>query len=369
MRARAAVLWNPGDEWKVEEINLDAPRQGEVLVRIAASGICHSDEHLRSGAMPASLPMVGGHEGAGVVEGVGPGVGSVKPGDHVVLSWIPACGRCGPCSTGHQNLCDLGTYARVGFQILDQTTRHHHAGNDLHLMACVGTFASHTVVNEASVVKIDDDIPLDRACLVACGVATGWGSAVYAGKVGPGDDVAVIGCGGIGINAVQGARLAGARRIFAIDPVRFKRDEAMRFGATHAASSIDEAHELIQEVTWGLMCKQVIAAMGTGRGELIADLLGLAGKSGSVVVTNLHAFDEVDAKISLVQLTLLEKSLIGSIYGSANPRYDIRTLLALYRDGQLNLDDLVTRTYNLDTINQGFADMIDGKNLRGVVIP
>jgi NDMA-dependent alcohol dehydrogenase len=368
MQTEAAVLWETGGQWTSETIELDPPKAGEVLVRLAASGMCHSDEHLVTGDLPFELPIIGGHEGAGTVEEVGPGVTSVQPGDHVVFGFIPACGRCPSCSTGHQNLCDLGMYLAGGKQISDQTSRHHCDGKDLGLMCLLGTFAKHTVVNEASCIKIEPDLPMDKACLVGCGVTTGWGSAVYAAGVGPGDDVAVIGIGGIGINAVQGARLAGAERIFAIDPVPFKLDEAKKFGATHVASSIEEAMGLIGQETLGRMCNKVIVTMGVGDGQLLAPILGITSKLGRVVITNITPWTETAVTMSLLDLTLMEKQVVGSLFGSANPRYDVPKLLALYRAGQLDLDGLVTRTYKLEDVNQGYADMRDGKNLRGVLI-
>jgi NDMA-dependent alcohol dehydrogenase len=368
VQTEGAVLWEVGSDWKIEQIDLDPPKQNEVLVRLAASGMCHSDEHLVTGDLPFVLPIVGGHEGAGVVEDVGPGVTTLKPGDHVVFGFIPACGRCPSCSTGHQNLCDLGQFMAGGRQILDQTSRHHANGQDLGLMCLLGTFGKSTVVNEASCIKIDDDLPMDRACLVGCGVTTGWGSAVYAGEVGPGDTVAVVGIGGIGANALQGARLAGAERIFAIDPVEWKREQAKKFGATHVAASIDEAFGLISDATLGRMANQVIVTMGVGRGDLLAGILALAAKRGRVVVTNIHPATEFQASISLLDLTLMEKQVVGSLFGSANPRADIPLLLQLYREGQLDLDSLVTHQYKLEEVNQGYQDMRDGKNIRGVLV-
>jgi NDMA-dependent alcohol dehydrogenase len=368
MQTEAAVLWEVGAEWKIEQIDLDAPKQSEVLVRLAASGMCHSDEHLVTGDLPFELPIIGGHEGAGVVEEVGAGVTTLKPGDHVVFGFIPACGRCPSCSTGHQNLCDMGQYLGAGKQILDQTSRHHVNGKDLNLMCLLGTFGKYTVVNEASCIKIDDDLPLDKACLVGCGVTTGWGSAVYAGEVGPGDTVVVIGIGGIGANALQGARLAGAARIIAIDPVEWKREQAKKFGATHVAASIDEATALITDITLGRMANQVIVTMGLGRGDLMAGILALAAKRGRVVITNLHAAAETEISISLLDMTLMEKQVVGSLFGSANPRADVPRLLQLYKEGQLDLDGLVTHQYKLDEVNQGYQDMRDGKNIRGVLI-
>ena len=323
MKTKAAVLWETNQPWSVEEIELDPPGPGEVLVKLAASGMCHSDEHLVTGDLPFALPIIGGHEGAGVVQEVGSGVSWLARGDHVVFGFIPSCGRCPSCSTGHQNLCDLGALMGLGLQISDGTSRHHAQGKDVGLMCLLGTFAHHTVVNEASCIKIEPDVPLDKACLLGCGVVTGWGSAVYAAETRPGDTVAVVGVGGIGANAIQGAKLAGAKRIVAIDPVEFKREKAMEFGATHTAPSLAEALPLIQDITWGTMANKVIMTMGVGSGEVMADALALAAKRGRVVVTNIHPAMEASASMSLLDLTLMEKQVVGSLFGSGNPRADI----------------------------------------------
>jgi S-(hydroxymethyl)glutathione dehydrogenase/alcohol dehydrogenase len=368
VKTKAAILWEIGKEWSVEEIELDPPKQGEVLVKMAASGLCHSDEHLVTGDLPFELPIIGGHEGAGVVEEVGPGVSWLQPGDHVVFGFIPSCGRCPSCSTGHQNLCDLGALLGGGLQITDQTSRHHGQGTDLKLMCLLGTFSHHTVVNEASCIKIEPDVPLDKACLLGCGVVTGWGSAVYAADVQPGETVAVVGVGGIGANAIQGAKLAGAKRIIAIDPLEGKREKAMEFGATHTAASLDEALPLIQDITWGTMANKVIMTMGVGSGELMAQALAVTAKRGRVVVTNIHPALEITATMSMLDLTLMEKQVVGSLFGSGNPRYDIPKLLGLYREGQLDLDGLITKTYTLDEVNDGYDDMRAGKNIRGVMV-
>jgi S-(hydroxymethyl)glutathione dehydrogenase/alcohol dehydrogenase len=367
MKTKAAVLWEVNTPWSVEEIELDPPGPGEVLVELAASGMCHSDEHLMTGDLPFELPIIGGHEGAGVVQEVGAGVSWLAPGDHVVFGFIPSCGRCESCSTGHQNLCDLGAVLALGRQV-DGTSRHHAQGKDLGLMCMLGTFSHHTVVNEASCIKIANDVPLDRACLLGCGVVTGWGSSVYAAQVGTGDVVAVVGIGGIGANAIQGARLAGAKQIWAIDPVEFKREKAMELGATHTAPSLEEALPLIQEASWGRMANKVIMTMGVGDGSLLASALAITAKRGRVVVTNIHPAMEMSANVSLLDLTLMEKQVVGSLFGSANPRADIPKLLDLWGQGQIDLDALVTTTYTLDQVNDGYQDMRDGKNIRGVMV-
>jgi NDMA-dependent alcohol dehydrogenase len=368
LQTEAAVLWESGGSWEVGPVELDAPKSQEVLIRLVASGLCHSDEHFLTGDMPFLGPIVGGHEGAGVVEQVGPGVTTLKPGDHVVTSFLPPCGRCPSCVNGHQNLCDMGMHIADGWQVTDQTARHHARGIELRLFCMVGTFARHTIGHERSFIKIDDDLPLDRACLVACGVSTGWGSAVHRAQVQPGENVAVIGVGGVGSAAVQGARLAGARRIFAIDPVEFKREQALKFGATHTASSIEEAFPLIQELTSGRMCNRVICTMSVGHGEWMGVIMALAAKRGRVVVTNVHPWTETEVTMSMLDLLTMEKELVGSIFGSSNPEQDVPRLLGLYRDGLLDLDGMVTRTYPLEQINDGYQDMRAGRNIRGVLL-
>ena len=373
MRTRAAILRELNAPWSVEEIELDPPKAGEVLVKLSASGMCHSDEHVVTGDLAGAtppMPIIGGHEGAGVVVEVGEGVSSLAVGDHVVFGFIPACGRCESCVTGHSNLCDAGGEAfPLGLQMTDGTARHHDLdGNDLTLMCLLGTFAEHTVVNEASCVKIQPDWPLDKACLLGCGVVTGWGSAVYAADVQPGEYVAVVGVGGIGANAVQGARMAGARAIAAIDPVEFKREKAMEFGATHTYSSIQEALENMGDSTWGRGFDKVIMTMGVGDGDALGQAFWLGAKRSKIVVTNIHPTAEQSIALPAAMLTLFEKQVVGSLFGSGNIRRDIPRLLELYTQGQLNLDDLVTRTYTLDQINEGYDAMRNGENIRGVIV-
>jgi NDMA-dependent alcohol dehydrogenase len=366
MRMPAAVLWEPKTEWSVEEVELADPLPGEVRVRLASSGLCHSDEHLVTGDLPAPLPIVGGHEGAGVVEAVGEGVTSVAEGDHVVLAFIPSCGRCDACATGHQNLCELGAYLLAGTELAGGqriTAR----GQGVGTFCLLGTFAPYAVVHEASVVKVDPDIDLTTAALVGCGVTTGVGSAINAAEVHPGDDVVVVGVGGIGINAVQGARIAGARTIVAIDPIEWKRTRAREFGGTHEAPSMAEAKEMVADLTRGQMASAVILTPGVVEGSMMADALALAGKHATVVVTGLASAYATDAQLSLLDLTLYEKRIRGSLFGSANPRRDIPRLLEWHRQGMLKLEELVTRTYSLDQVNEGYQDMRDGRNYRGLI--
>jgi len=380
MKTKAAILWEVGQEWSVEEITLDPPKAGEVLLELVGSGLCHSDEHMVTGDMKLDdaiaaemglqqFPLIGGHEGAGKVLEVGPGVTTLAPGDHVVLGFIPSCGRCPSCSTGMQNLCDLGAFLLAGRQVTDMTSRHHSAdGTDLGIMCCIGTFGKHTVVGEASCIKIEPDIPLDKAALVGCGVTTGWGSATYAADVKSGETVVIVGCGGVGMNAVQGAAMAGAAHVVAVDPVEFKREQATVFGATHTAASMEEATELVGQLTWGQMANKAIITVGEGDGTLIAPTMAIIGKGGRVVHTSVAPINDIDVNLSLFDLTLMQKELVGSIFGSANPRRDIPRLLRMYQEGTLKLDELITKTYDLEDINTGYQAMRDGENIRGMVM-
>ncbi|WP_431874176.1 NDMA-dependent alcohol dehydrogenase [Amycolatopsis sacchari] len=367
MKTTAAVLWEYGKDWEIEELELDEPREGEVLVRLAASGLCHSDEHVRVGDLPLeALPGIGGHEGAGVVERVGPGVSKVREGDHVVLSFIPACGQCTWCAAGHQNLCDEGAGLTVGLQ-RDGTARHHVRGHDARLMCLLGTFSPYTVCSENSAIRIDDDLPLDKAALIGCGVTTGWGTAVYGGQVRAGDTVVVLGVGGVGANAVQGARIAGATRILAIDPGEFNREQARRFGATHTFASTKDALEVLPDMTRGRLADKALITVDTATPTIIADAISLVGKLGRVVLTSLAPVASRQVELPMFELTAYEKQVVGCLFGHANPRADVPKLLELYRQGELLLDDLITRTYTLDQVNDGYADMRAHRNIRGLI--
>ncbi len=380
MKSKAAVLWETGTKWSVEEIDLDPPKAGEVLVRLAASGLCHSDDHLVTGDMVLDpelaeafglrqLPVIGGHEGAGEVIEVGPNVEQLGPGDHVVLSFIPACGRCPSCAMGQQHLCDLGAFLLAGRQVTDFTSRHHATdGVDLGIMCCVGTLEPFTVVSEASCVKIEPEIPLDKAALVGCGVTTGWGSAVNAADVRAGETVVVVGLGGIGMNALQGARLAGAERIVGVDPLENKRARAAVFGATHTAASMEEAQALVGELTRGAMADKAILTVGVAYGDLIAPLMNLTKKAGRSVVTAVAPMSQTEVKMDLFMMAMARKELVGCIFGNANPRRDIPRILDQYVRGGLLLDELITNTYALEDVNQGYEDMRNGTNVRGMVV-
>jgi len=367
MKTRAAVLRAAHTDWEVTELELDPPRAGEVLIRYEVAGLCHSDQHVQTGDIEPRFPIVGGHEGSGVIEEVGPGVTRVRPGDHVVCAFIPSCGTCRFCSTGHQNLCDLGLSAVTGL-LPAGGFRLHRDGEDFGGFAILGTFSQYGTVSESSVVRIDPDIPLDVAALVSCGVPTGWGSSVYAAKVQPGETVVIYGVGGIGINAVQGARHAGARNVVAVDPVPFKRETAEQLGATHSAASAEEAQELVTTLTWGAGADHAIATAGVMHEDIVAAAFNVIRKGGQVTVTGLGHQTRKTVQVPGSELTLFEKRIVGSLFGSANPVYDIPRLLELYRAGDLKLDELITRRYSLEDINQGYRDMLEGRNIRGLIV-
>jgi len=381
MKSRAAVLHGINQDWKVEEIEVDDPKAGEVLVQWKVAGMCHSDEHLVTGdmavsdevakaaGMPPMFPTVGGHEGAGVVIKVGPGVTTLAEGDHVSASFVPACGRCRYCINGQQNLCNAGSGTLTGGMITDGTHRHHLAnGEPVKMMAKLGTFSQYSCLAEMSAVKVDADYPFDAVALVSCGVATGFGSAAKRAEVRPGDTVVIVGVGGIGMNAVQGAKLSGAKQVIAVDPVEFKREKAMEFGATHTFESMDAALPAVAQMTEGMMADKVIMSPSVMYGELMNLGTKLAGKGGTIVVTAVAPMAQTSADINLFELAMWNKEIKGTIFGSLNPRWDIPNLLSMYRAGDLKLDELVTARYSLDQINDGYQAMRDGKNLRGVIV-
>ena len=368
MKTKGALLWEIGSQWSVEEIEIGDPLPGEVTVQLAASGLCHSDEHLVTGGTPIPLPVIGGHEGSGVVVKVGAGVTDLQEGDHVVTAFIPACGQCPPCSNGHQNLCDLGAFLLAGTSIADGSFRVSARGQDVVQMCLLGTFSPYITVHRASVVKIEPDIPLEVAALVGCGVTTGWGAVTKVAAVQPGETVVIMGAGGVGMNAVQSAALAGAKRVLVIDPVEAKRKWAMDFGATHTYPNAAEATAAISDLTWGRMAEKVIITVGDIQGENVQEALTLTGKGGRAVVIGMGNAANLDVKLSLFELTLLQKDLQGAVFGGCNPRAEIPALLSLYQAGRLNLDGLVTTRYRLEDINQGYQDMRDGKNIRGLIV-
>ena len=367
MKSKAAVLWEAPGEWDIVEIDVDEPKAHEVLVKFVAAGLCHSDDHVAKGDVPVGhYPYCGGHEGAGVVVAVGPGVRDLEVGDHVVAAFIPGCGRCRWCASGQQNLCDNGAFMMLGTQ-LDGTFRLHAKGQDIGQSSLVSTFSEYSVLPEWGAIKIDKDIPLETAALVGCGVPTGWGSAVHAAEVEPGHTVIVMGVGGIGVNAVQGARHAGATRIIAVDPVEFKRENALRFGATDAAPDMQTAADLARSLTNGQGADSAIVTVGVVTGHDVGEAFAAIRKAGTVVLTSVGNYQEANIPVSLMETAMFQKRIQGALFGMMSPSRDIPYFLDLYRSGHLKLDELITRRYRLEEINQGYADLHAGVNLRGVI--
>lgn len=367
MKTKGALLWELNSPFRVDEIDLGDPVAGEVQIRMHAAGMCHSDYHLTTGATPIGLPALGGHEGAGVVTKVGPGVTAVEEGDHVILAFIPACGSCPPCLKGFRSLCDRGALLLGGKAIADGTSRVRAGSHDVSPMNLLGTFAPYMTVHQDSVVKIDPDVPFETAAIMGCAVPTGFGSATNVADVQPGETVAVIGVGGIGMSALQGAVISGARHVIAIDPNEWKRDQAIKFGATHVYPSMAEAIMPMMELTYGLMADKTIIAVGEMRGEYVEEAMILTAKTGTCVVTGMGSMVDADVKLNLFLFTMLQKTLKGNIFGGGSSHVETPRLVGLYKSGVLNVDDMVTRTYRLEDINDGYQDMLDGKNIRGVI--
>lgn len=362
MKTRAAVAYEVNAPWQVEEFEINDPGPEEMLVKMSFAGLCHSDEHIRMGDFTeAALPMVCGHEGAGVVEAVGDRVRGFKPGDHVAASFIPSCGRCPSCASGMQYLCDNGA------EIMAGSDKFFGERGPVKAMSGIGTFSEYAVVHENSVVPVGDWYPLEAVSLCSCGVATGWGSAVNVAEVSAGDTVVVVGTGGIGVNAVQGAAMAGAANVIAVDPIEMKREFAQTMGATHAVASIEEATPLVQELSWGRGANQVIITVGDATSDLFAPAMGMVGKGGSLTLTSLSNMMQNDISLNTVDFAMSGKHLHGSIYGYCNPRADIPKLLRLYDQGKLKLDELVTQKYALEDINEGYRALHDGEIIRGLI--
>jgi S-(hydroxymethyl)glutathione dehydrogenase/alcohol dehydrogenase len=367
VKTKAAVLHEVGKPLEIEELELAAPGEGELLVRFTHAGLCHSDLHVVNGELAGWLPMVLGHEGAGVVEEVGPGVTRVAPGDHIVGSFIPTCGTCHWCATGRQQLCDTGAATMRGHLPGESWPISGPAGR-YGAMCILGTFSQYGVIHQSSAVRIDQDLPLRTAALVGCGVPTGWGSAVNSGEIRPGDTAVIYGVGGIGINAVQGARFAGAQYVIAVDPVALKRDTALTLGATHAVATAEEAAELTRELTRGVGADATIVTTGDATAEVVEHAFEATSKAGIVVLTALAGFTEKTISLSGAATTLWRKTIRGSLFGDCNPTSDIPRLLGLYRSGDLKLDELVTRTYTLEQVNEGYQDLLAGELIRGIIV-
>jgi len=358
---KGACMYAFNEPLKVESFTLKAPREDEVSVKVVASGVCHSDLSVLQAKLPMPPPCILGHEGAGIVEEVGKGVKHLKAGDHVVLAWVQPCGRCHFCVHAKPHLCEAGLQsAMAGEDFVFEKD-----GMPIGRMAGVGSFADHTVVKANAAIKIRDDAPLDRACLVGCGVMTGVGAAINTAKVQPGDVVAVWGCGGVGLNVIQGAALAGAARIIAVDVVPSKLQMAKAFGATDVINGKEtDAPSAIRELTGGLGVDYAFEVIGAA--SVVSEAYNSLKRGGKVVVVGVPAMG-TDFSINGFGLVLEEKAVIGSLYGSGNLHRDMVKLIDLYMSKKLKIDELVSRTIKLDDVNAAFAAMEKGEIARSVI--
>jgi S-(hydroxymethyl)glutathione dehydrogenase / alcohol dehydrogenase len=359
---RAAVMRAVDAPVEVVDLRLDPPRAGEVQVRLHAAGVCHSDLSMLDGGIATPVPVVLGHEGAGVVEAIGDGVRSVSVGDHVVLNWVPMCGRCFFCLHGQPQLCTSGAYTPGLMD--DGTTRLFDGERPVHHGLHAATFAERTVVREGSVVRVDEDIPFAVAAVVGCAVTTGVGAALRTAEVRAGERVAVIGCGGVGLSVIQGCRLAGAERIIAIDRVQSRLDAARHFGATDAVEGGDRAAAAVRAMTAKLGVD--VAFEVAGIPALQRQAWDMTRRGGRTILVGVPRQDGETTFPSLL-LSVSEKTLKGCYYGSAHPPRDFPEMLSLYRAGRLDLDALITQRLPLDGVNEAFDAMRRGEQLRTVI--
>jgi S-(hydroxymethyl)glutathione dehydrogenase/alcohol dehydrogenase len=349
----------------VEDVDVEQPQAGEVLIRIAACGVCHSDWHLMTGATRHPTPVVPGHEGAGVVEAVGPGVSRVKPGDHVILNWAPNCGHCFYCLRNKPSLCQTYVEPIWAGTMMDGTTRLRWKGRPVYVFSALGAFAEMAVVPQETCIPVGKDIPLKAASLVGCAVATGVGAVIRTAKVEPGSSVVVLGCGGVGLNILQGAALAGAEKIIAVDRSEAKMNLARQFGATHTLLANEHTLEAVKELTGGRGADYSFEAVGAA--EVQEEAVAVARPGGVVVFVGLAPMG-TNTNIPGAVLARTEKVVMGSYYGSVNTTRDFPLLIDLYLAGKLKLDELVTREYTLEQINEAYAHMLSGEAARGVVV-
>ncbi|MCH9000696.1 MAG: Zn-dependent alcohol dehydrogenase [Proteobacteria bacterium] len=365
MKSRAAVLFEAGQKLEVREVDVQDPGPGEVRIQMVAGGVCHSDLHVMTGHLNAPLPAILGHEGAGIVADVGAGVTSLRPGDHVIPLWRLSCGECEYCTGGRPALCAAGTEIRWTGRLQDGTSRFKLDGQEIKHFAGVSSFSNYTVVPEKAILKIPDDLPLELAALLGCAVITGWGAVINAAQVRPGRTVAVFGTGGVGINVVQGAVLAGAEKIIAVDLLESRLEHAKRFGATHVVNpSAGDPVERIRDLTGGRGVDYAFEVIGLP--VTMRQAYDCLAKRGVAMIVGITP---TTAEVTIPSLSLVydERVLTGSLYGSAAPKTDIPRMIDLYRAGSLKLDELLTRSYPIEEINQAYDALQSGETLRSVV--
>ena len=364
MRTTAAVLYDVNKPYSIETVELDPPKRGEVLIKVGAAGVCRSDLHFQKGEAAIAMPAVLGHEGAGTVQSVGEGVTMARAGDRVILSFVPNCGHCPSCETGRPHLCD--EHARTTGKLYDNTSRLHTlSGQDCAHMGKVACFSEYAVVPEMGGIPAPAALDFPQLALIGCSVTTGVGAAVFNARVQAGDRVAVIGCGGVGLNVIQGARLAGADTIVAVDVKESALDFARKFGATHTVNArIEDAVDRVKAITGG-GAHWAFEAYGSGATTRMA--VDMVRKRGTAVIVGIAPIGD-DAVIEPVLITRMEKTIRGCYYGSAHPRQDMPRIADWYARGLLDIDGLVTRRYPLADINRAYEDLDTDAVGRGVIV-
>ena len=364
---KAVILYETKQPLRVEDVELDGPEHGEVLVRVAAAGVCHSDYHFMNGDLPITLPCVLGHEGAGVVEEVGSGVSAVTPGDHVVMLFRASCGRCSFCQKGRPALCAMAGKLRNSGRLLDGTSRFHRAGTDLHHFLGVSCFAERTVLPAEGVVKINPKVSLEVAALMGCSVMTGIGAVMNTAQVEPGASVLVIGAGGVGLNVVMGSVLVGANQVIVADLLDSKLELARSFGATHCINAREhDVVAAVRDLTGGEGVDYAFEVIGNPK--TMATAYQAVRRGGTAVAVGIPPFGS-EMTINAGELVYQEKTLKGSYYGTARPHADMPRLLDLYLAGRLPLDRLVSRSYPLDKVNEAYDALLAGEVARSVLLP
>ena len=362
---KAAVLYEKGGPLQIEELSIENPHRGEVMVRVAAGGVCHSDLHVIHGDLGAPLPVVLGHEGAGVVEKVGDGVTDFKVGDHVLLLWRASCGQCLHCLSGRPALCELGAGIRWSGHLTDGTSRFRRGNEEIRHFAGVSSFSELTVLPQEGLVKIDPTVPLEIAAIVGCAVMTGVGAVINTARVEPGASMVVVGCGGVGLNAIQGGALAGAEKIIAVDVLDNKLEYAKNFGATHLinAARVDPI-DAVKEATGGRGADFAFEVIGSPKA--MNQAYSMIRRGGTLVIVGV-APTGAEVSFNASSIMLDEKTIRGSLYGSCRPKLDAPRMLSLYRSGRLKLDELISRQYPLSEINEAFAALGRGEVARSII--
>ena len=365
---RAAVHTGIGTPLELrDDVEVEAPRAGEVKIRVAASGVCHSDLSVQNGTIMSPLPCVLGHEGAGEIVEVGEGVSGLEAGDHVVLSWIPQCGECFYCRRGQRHLCEKGSIGAITGGMLDGTPRLTSRGGPLFQMAGTGTFSEYIVMPAIGVVKIDPDVDLRVGALIGCGVLTGVGAALNTARIADGDTVAVIGCGGVGLNVIQGARVAGAAEVIAVDTAPAKLDMAKTFGATASVdASATNAVSGVMAATAQRGADVVFEVVGSG--PTIEQAITMTRRGGQTVLVGVPRMDVMVNVPAFIGMLVAEKTISGCWYGSSDVARDVPRIIGLWREGRLRLEELISREISLEEVEDAFSAMGSGEVARSVIV-